>query len=467
MLVLTHRKSWISHTGLKFALAWSAVLMCFQASGQEPAEAETNPYSLRFEDFAWKTPAQLKPIQGAVPLSITANTGLAIAEFERRIATQPQDFANRSVLGSLLLRHAKESDDLIAYKRSEEILRDALKNNGDYQPAKLALARTLMARHEFTEALRLAEEVNAATPSKPASLAVLFDCHLELGEHSRASHILHQLQAMENSAPILARAARLCELAGEREKAISLIDSAIDDLESTSDAAPDSLAWYLWRKGTLQFDTGMIHEAQDSFMAGLALVEDDEPSLVGLAHAQFALGDLASATATLEKAAASLAPPVLAMLGDAYQLRGESDKAQNLWRQTEEIMQEEAKVAKVAHAREVAMFYADHDRNLAQALQLSEIDLAQRSDPLAWDCHAWASFKNQQIEPARESIRKALKRTSGDCNVLYHAAVIEKSAGDLDAAREYVDRIQAINPNFSITYFSEFSKLRSQLEPLQ
>lgn len=457
--------------GRYLQLAWwfvhVSLLSLDSGFGQEISHTRQDPYSLTFDDLEWQESVEVRPIKGAVAMRLVGDPGAGIAMFERRVDDSSNDFANRTILGQLLLRYAKDQDDLPAFERSENVLREALANNPDYAPANLALARTLMARHGFKEALQLAIEVNTAAPNQPSHLAVLFDCQLEIGEYALAAQTLGRLRKLEDSAPVLARAARLCELSGERTKAISLIQSAIVDLQATANDGQESMAWYLWRLGTLQFDAGRIREAAASFSQGLSMAAEDEALLVGMAHTQFASGDLPATIATLEKAAANEAPPVLSLLGDAYRLAGDDSKAEELWRRTDETMREEAEIAKAAHSREVAKFYADHNLKPEQAVELSELDLSQRSAPHSWDCHAWALFKNGQTESARESINKALLLASDDCNLLYHAAAIECASKNVVQARRYIERIESINPNFSITYSVDFKTLQSQLKPLQ
>lgn len=423
-----------------------------------------DPYQLKFEDFDWTKPANLQPLTGAVSIGEPIDLGAAMELLERRISNEPNDFSNRTILGQLLLQYAKQEDELSAYVASETMLRAALKINPSYQSAQLALAMTLMARHQFSEASELAKRLNEESPDRPATLAVLFDTQLELGDYAQAKSTLAHLQTFENSAPVLARAARLHELKGARAKAIELIDEAIDNLKLTAQATPTEMAWYQWRKATLLLDSGKPKDAQQVIEMALESAPDDEANLVCLASAQFALGDLQAAARTLESAAASEAPPAIGLLGDVRALQGDRTTAELLWSRTEELMRKEAKLAKVAHAREVAMFYADHNRNLLEALQLSALDMNQREDAFAWDAQAWVLFKNGRLEDAQTAMRTALAMVDSDCRMLFHAAMIDCASGDVASARVLVQQITKVNPNFSITYSDEFKQLLNQLD---
>ncbi len=434
----------------------AGMLLSASACGQQPVQTSvttqangSNPYELSFDDFDWEPPEGMRPLAGAIAIGDRMATEKAIAIFEQRVAEQSNDFANRTLLGQLLLLHAKESDALPAYARSEKVLRLALRHNPEYRPAKLALAKTLMASHNFKEAFDLAKELQAERADHPATLAVLFDCYVELGNYSSATEVLEDLQQLEDSPPVLARAARLAELNGQQPKAISLLESAIAHVGGVND---EHAGWYLWRKGTLHFDSGNLAEAERSFRLALDTDPDDEAALVGLAKVQFAQHELDQSQTTLEKAAASEAPPVLALLGDLYAVRGDVKHAEALWRRTESLMREEAKVAKVAHAREVALFYADHERNLNEALQLVEIDLDQRTDPFAMASQAWVLLKNNRPEEAQLAIDRALVHVKADPLLFFYAAMIARANGNKEQSTVYTQQFAKLNPRFSITH---------------
>ncbi len=433
------------------------------ALGQQANLPSRDAGALTFDDFPWEEPTDLRPLEGAVPVGEPVDIDAAIMRYERRVNTHPEDYASQTVLGSLLLRRATEEDDLPSYSLSEAQLRNALKVNPNYKPAKLALASTLMAQHGFKESLALFSELNDDSPGRPANLAGLFDCHLELGEYTEAEGYLVELWRIEISAPVLARAARLDELKGNLAEAISKIDLAIENLLQTTAAPPESLAWYCWRKGSLHIAAGDSEGAAAAFESVLASDPSDEAALVGLAMTHFLRNELPQTIELLERAAQGEAPPVVALLGDALALDKQIERAEPLWDRTAELMREEAKDAKVAHAREVALFYADHNRNAQEALELSKLDLEQREDGFAFDCQAWILFKKGDFGQAKIASDRAIAAIPHDLNAQFHAALIYEKLGDLDTARNLLRKIAKINPRFSITYFNEFIALQKRL----
>lgn len=417
-----------------------------------------DPYQASFDDFDWPEPLDLCPIDGSKPVGEPANYAASILIFKQRVTASrgpAEEAANLTVLGKLLLRKAKAEDDLPAYSESESVLRRALTLDDGYAPAKLALVHSLLARHGFKEALQRLTELTASSPVQPKTLAARFDCEIELGNYAQARKTLDQLMKTESSAPVLARAARLAELDGDNQQAVKLLASAIATLRDMG-GTDQQLAWYHWRIGSLYFDSGLLGQSAENFRSALKLDHEDEASLVGLAKTLFAQGDVAAAVASLRKAARGEAPPVLALLGDMLAFQGKDAAAEQLWDHTEAAMREEAKTAKAAHAREVALFYADHSRNPQEAVALSRLDLQQRDDSFAHDCHAWALLKNEQNAEASAAIEKAVQILPNNNRILFHAAAIAHACGNVQQAKSYAAQIQ--NPKFSVVHYEQLQR---------
>jgi tetratricopeptide (TPR) repeat protein len=105
-----------------------------------------------------------------------------------------------------------------------------------------------------------------------------------------------------------------------------------------------------------------------------------------------------------------------------------------------------------AYDRELALYYCNHDRQLPRALELARRDLLARQDIYAYDTLAWALFKNGHHREAEEAIAKALKLGTRDATLFYHAGLIYQQIGNLDKARDYLNRALAVNPHFSLAH---------------
>src|SRR5262249_32184046 len=107
---------------------------------------------------------------------------------------------------------------------------------------------------------------------------------------------------------------------------------------------------------------------------------------------------------------------------------------------------------KVLYNRELAVFYADHNMKLAEALELAKKELEVRQDIYAYDLLAWSLYKNGQPEEALAAITKALELGTHDANLLLHACIIYHQLCDIAQANLFLQRALATNPYFHIVH---------------
>ena len=71
-----------------------------------------------------------------------------------------------------------------------------------------------------------------------------------------------------------------------------------------------------------------------------------------------------------------------------------------------------------------------------------------RRDIYGADALAWTALKAGKVEEARAAIKEALRLGTKDARLFYHAGMIARAAGDAAAARDYLERALALNPQF-------------------
>ena len=376
-------------------------------------------------------------------------TDEAIALFERRIGGNAGDFRNRTVLGRLLLRKAKEEDDHAAAARAVDVLRAARAANPDDGPARTYLAVALLAQHGFAEARELARASAAADPRDTLALATAGDAALELGRIDEADAAFARLQQKIGRSPaVLARLARSAELRGRPGDADELIAEATAAAIAAG-APPGDLAWYEWRRGRLAFDRGDLDAAGERFRRAIELAPDDAPAHAGLAAVAAARGEFDRAIELYTEAVERFGePPLSAALGDVLAAAGRTEAVAARWDAAEAGMAEEAKTAETPHLREFARFLADHDRDPARAVELARRDLKVRQDVYAHDTLAWALYRAGAPEEAAREAERAAALGTRDATLFYHRGLIHAARGERAAAREALRTALAINPAF-------------------
>ena len=84
-------------------------------------------------------------------------------------------------------------------------------------------------------------------------------------------------------------------------------------------------------------------------------------------------------------------------------------------------------INQVLHNRDLALFYADHDMKLSEALDLAQKEFEVRHDIYTWDALAWALYKNGKYQEAEDAIDNALRSGTGTALLFFHAGMIAEA----------------------------------------
>jgi hypothetical protein len=89
---------------------------------------------------------------------------------------------------------------------------------------------------------------------------------------------------------------------------------------------------------------------------------------------------------------------------------------------------------------ELVLFYADHARQPAKALEVAQREYARRHDVFTLDCYAWALHVNGQNVQAQKQIEAALSPGIQNARFFRHASEIALSLGDRTSAEWYLHK---------------------------
>ncbi|MBI3287325.1 MAG: tetratricopeptide repeat protein [Chloroflexi bacterium] len=375
-------------------------------------------------------------------------TAEELIEFWRgRFERDPRDFISLTFLGQAFIRKARETGDISAYERAEAALRRALDLNPNYESTLAYLATVLFAKHDFQGALDLADRVYSFDPRALQALATLGDAHLELGNYLEAEAAYRQLLDRSPSSPVYSRLARLAWLRGRPEEALDLMQQAADEAKE-SGLSGENTAWYQVQLGELYFTTGRYPEAAEYYAAALGAFDNYYLALAGLGKVRAAQGHYAEAIAFYRQTIAIIPQPeFVAALGDIYAITGQASQAQQEYRLVEYIGKLAA-INQIIYNRRLALFYADHDVKLEEALELAARELEVRQDIYGYDALAWALYKNGRYAQAAEAIAEAMQLGTRDALLYYHAGMIYAGLGDHQGARRMLTEALSINPRF-------------------
>jgi tetratricopeptide (TPR) repeat protein len=387
----------------------------------------------------------------------------AIKSFQDRIRRNPKDAVSYTILGDLYIRQARETGDVSGYQRAEAALLQALDLFPGYAPAGALLASVYYARHDFNQALDLAEQVYESNPKNTSAQVIIGDAQLSLGNYQQAETIYQKLGKTDATPPVLARLAHLEELKGNPKEALHLLRRAAGDALRAG-GTRESVAWYLLRVGDIYFNMGEIKDSGAYYEASLRVFENYHLALAGLGKVRAAQGKYDEAIDYYQRAINIVPQPdFLAALGDIYMLTNQTDEAQ-LQYKTVEYIGKLAALNEQIYNRQLANFYSGHDLHVKEALRLALAELESRKDIYGYDAAAWAYYKNGKFAEAQSLMDQAMALGTRDAYLYYHAGMIALKLGDEAQARDYLEQALTINPHFSVLYADE---ARTTLETLQ
>jgi tetratricopeptide (TPR) repeat protein len=144
-------------------------------------------------------------------------------------------------------------------------------------------------------------------------------------------------------------------------------------------------------------------------------------------------------------------PEFVIALGDVDTAAGQPDEAAKQYALVD-AMQQLYRQNGVDTDVEMALFDADHDRNLDEGLKQARAGYKKRPSIKAADVLAWTLYKTGNAQDAEQYSQEALRLGTKDALMIFHAGMIESALGHRDAAIAYLQQAVTINPHFSILY---------------
>lgn len=380
-----------------------------------------------------------------LPLTISDRQ---IGAAQKLIEQKPSDVKGYNLLCAAFLKKARETGDFGFNTKAETALNKSfeLANGEDNYDAIRLNAMLELANHRFAEALETAKQASDLQPNDPQNYGAMTDAQIELGDYDEAFKSAETMMNMRPGTSSYTRVSYLRELQGD-------IKGAIEAMQAAAEAAPDpeTLAWCRTHLGDLLINTGNIAAADHEFDIALFHFPEYHLALAGKARARIAVGDFEAAIEFYKKAQERVPLPETAIaLGDLYTKQGNAEEAKKQYDLLEFIENASASSAGSTYSRQLALFYADHDQKLDDALAIAERERAARSDIYTCDALAWCFYKKGNFAEAEKAITEALRLGTRDARIKYHAGMIENALGNKIDAVKFLKLALEINPEFDV-----------------
>jgi tetratricopeptide (TPR) repeat protein len=382
-------------------------------------------------------------------------TDRAIGTAQERLRSDLADDGARLDLANAFLQKARERADPSLYTRADALLEALADRQPDDPRVLVSRAVLALARHEFREALRLAEAGVAAAPGDAGPLGVLVDSLNELGRPEEALAATQQMVDAKPNLASLSRASYARELRGDLAGAAAAMQQAV--IAGSGEPA-ENRAFAQVQLGTLLLTSGDVRGADAAYKAALATFPGFGAARSGEARVLVARGRPAEAAEILTEVVQDqpLAEHAIA-LGDALQGAGRTDEAARAYERVDAIQALYAANG-VDVDLELALFAADR-RPGKDALVQARRGFENHPSLFGHDVVAWNLFKVGKLDEAAEESAAALRLGSRDPGQRHHAAAIALARGDREEAARHLQVVVDTNPRYSAAAVADVERL--------
>jgi tetratricopeptide (TPR) repeat protein len=363
------------------------------------------------------------------------------------LRVRPDDATIYYKLGDAYVEKGRETGDITYYNLASQSLQHALKIEPELSPARRHLAYVLYSLHDFAGAALEARRAIALDPRDSNAYGVLGDTQLETGQYDGAAKTYAEMATVRDDLYSYSRRSGLETIRGDNSAAIADLKRAIADGIRSGEPA-EGIAWVQTRLAEDYFLLGELDEAAAQDQAALTTYPGYYRALASLGQVRAAQGKLDEAAGLYRGAIAVIPlPEYAAALSDVY---AKMSRAQDAQRQRElvEFIARLNAINRVLYNRVLVDYYADHDLEHQQAIDLAMREFQVRQDIYGHDALAWALYRGGQAAEALPHITAALRFGTTDARLYFHAGMIYLALGRNDRARASLARALAINPHF-------------------
>lgn len=375
------------------------------------------------------------------------------------IEKAPESPTGYNQLAVLYMRRSRQTGDFSFNSKAETAINRAL----EFAPADAA-ARKLKASlhlsfHRFKEAAELATHLLKEFPNDSFVFGVLTDAYMELGEYDRAVGAAQKMVDLRPGTASYARVAQLRSLYGDHAGAIEMMTQAA---RSADPKETETQSWCLVQLGDEYWKHGEFAKAEKVYDEALSVFPEYFLALASKGRVFAAKGDLDGAEKLLvDSQNRHPAADAIINLGHVYTLRGDAERAKQQYDLVEVV---EQKLGMAGDQKKLALFWADRDIKLAEALAIAENEYAMRKDIYTTDVLAWCLYKNGRLPEAKKKIDEAMRLKTKDARIRYHAGMIEKALGNDREAVQLISEALKQNPSFDLI---QSSVARNTLDELK
>ncbi|MDJ0733396.1 MAG: tetratricopeptide repeat protein [Nostocaceae cyanobacterium] len=382
-----------------------------------------------------------------------------ISFYQDKIRQNSESGLHLASLAQGYFKMAKATGESNWYLLAEQAAKRSLSNLPfNNQSAVIVLARVAQARHDFTEAIRLSQQVLKIQPGNENALAILATSNLAMGKLQEAKTAADKLVNKIPTQGNLTLKALVLVAQGQEQAAIDTFKFALAAEEA---GETGSSAYTRVSLGQFYYKHGQLELAENLYQEALRIIPRYPLALLHLAELKTRQGDYKAAEKLYaqvlpnsQKSSTTYDHTVFRGKARLKQLQGEQQEAVKLLAEAETLLRQENANGhdngSFGHRRELALLLLakKNPQDTAEALSLMQAEIKIRRDAQTLDTFAWSLYDSGRIQEAEKAIQEALELGTKDAVIFYRAAIIAKALGDNQQALNYQQLSQQIDPSF-------------------
>ncbi len=361
------------------------------------------------------------------------NLGTDMEFWHNRLVRMPADNASLIKLAGLHAAKFKLAGDIRDMHISDSIFTALVLQDSSQAGILLALAQNAITQHRFKDARHYAERALQTGDRKAASLLVLTDACLELGDVPRAKNILKSF-TNKNSFAHLIRQSKVKDLEGDLDSAILLMETAFERIRGNKDL----YCWSLSNLGDMYGHAGRVEDAYNAYLSVLQKNPSYDYALKGIAWIALSHDKNYTEAKRLINLLASRKrmPEANLMLAEIAELENNADEKSKQIAAFLALTNHDA--YKAMYAKHLASVYANDLQRPEISLQIAEEECKNRPTAHSYLLKALALYKLGRFEEAISIAQRYVEGVTFEPEAYYQLGMIYLAAGNKKKAKVYL-----------------------------
>ncbi len=367
-----------------------------------------------------------------------------MAFWQERLNRMPKDEASKRKLAGLYAANFKRTGRVEELQHSDSMYHSLLKTTSSGKAGLyLGLAQNSITQHQFKQAGIYAEAALNEGGNEAASLLVITDIALELGNDHKAKITLKKF-TNKNSFAHLIRQVKVKDHEGELDSAILKMEKAFDRVKGNKDL----YCWSLSNLGDMYGHAGRIEDAYKAYLSVLQKDPGYDYVLKGIAWIALSNDQNYSEAKRIITVLASRSrmPDAHLMLAKIAELEHNDQQKNNHLNLFVNLTDNQQ--YKTMYAKYLVEIYAEDLNKPDASLAIAEEEIKNRPTPQSYDLKAWALLHLGRKKEALFVAQKYVTEKTFEPSSAYHVGMIYLANGFETDAEKYLE--QALESSFEL-----------------